>query len=83
MPLEKVKRRRKYSHDLQHNMQFKSLLALASLVTLAFGSNVGDILADLSNVKNLIVTFDNAVKGFSNSDGTGVTQLTVLHLLFI
>lgn len=59
-------------------MQLKSLSILACIITLAFGSDVADVLNDLNNVQSAFTALDNTVKGFSNS----ISQANVNNSLF-
>lgn len=63
----------------QLQMQCQPLLVLASIVTLAFGTDVGDLLDDLGNVKISVTNLRGGIGGFPVPGGT-LTQALVCSL---
>lgn len=62
-------------------MQFKFLLVLASIVTLTFGTDVGDLLDDLGNVRISMINLGGGISGFPVPGGTLAQALVAYPLL--
>jgi hypothetical protein len=50
-------------------MRFSSLAYIASVITIALGSTVQDVLNDLANLQASVTTLDNDINAFPDTGG--------------